>query len=193
MNSERMVWIPSPGVDGTDFTHRFGNGILERFFEVLPLGPPSRRGGRSRQHWSLRFSIGVEVLDIHAVVGKEIVQGERSPAVFFKGTNSLDESALCAKRCVDISKDVFGCLFLEVDIAAARDGDETSLDLIRQTSVSFIQKGCEFRFKVVFLIGLSNEIEDGKAFFSFRETQSTSEAAGGKWSGIRSASGRGWY
>ena len=69
---------------------------------------------------------------------------ERSSAVFFKGTNSLDESALCAKRCVDISKDVFGCLFLEVDIAAARDGDETSLDLIRQTSVSFIQKGCEF-------------------------------------------------
>lgn len=62
-----------------------------------------------------------------------------------------------------------------MDIAAARDGDETSLDLIRQTSVSFIQKGCEFRFKVVFLIGLSNEIEDGKAFFSFRETQSTSE------------------
>lgn len=80
-----------------------------------------------------------------------------------------------------------------MDVAAARNGDEAPLDFIRQTSVSFIQKGSEFRFKVVFLIGLSNEIEDGKAFFPFRETQSTSELLEEKWSGIRSASGRGWY
>lgn len=166
---------PSPGVDGTDFTHCFGNGLLERFFEVFPLVRLHAEAVEAGGIGPLRFSIGVEVLDVHAVVGKEIVQGKRSSAVFFKGADSLDELALCAKRCIDISKDVFGCFFLEMDIAAARDGDETSLDLIRQTSVSFIQKGSEFRFKVVFLIGLSDKIEDGEAFFPFRETQSASE------------------
>ena len=99
---------PSPGVDGTDFTHCFGNGLLERLFEVFPLVRLHAEAVEAGGIGPLRFSIGVEVLDVHAVVGKEIVQGKRSSAVFFKGADSLDELALCAKRCIDISKDVFG-------------------------------------------------------------------------------------
>ena len=83
----------------------------------------------------------------------------------------MDQFALHPQGRVDIGQNMFSGFFLQVDIAAAGNGDKALFDFFGKASVISVHQGHKFLFKVVLLVGLADEIQNRKAFFAFTETQ----------------------
>ena len=109
------------------------------------------------------------------IVVQKVCQRQLHAAVLGKGSRPGDQSGRIAVGSADIVQNVFGRFLFKLDVAAFGYGNKAFLDLPGHASGCVGEQRREFIFKVVFFVGLADEIQHGQAFFVFRQTQATAQ------------------
>ena len=98
------------------------------------------------------------------VVIQEVFERQLQPTVLRKGGRASHQPSRIAIGRADILQNVFGCLLLQLDIAALGNGHKTVLDLTAHAAGGIRQQRRKLIFKIVFSICLTDEVQHGQAF-----------------------------
>ena len=109
------------------------------------------------------------------VIVQEICQRELQSCVFLKRGDPHHQAGAIAVGRADIVEYVFCRLFLQLNITAFRQGDETILNLTRYAARSVGKQRSELILKVVFAVCLTDEVQNGQAFLIFGQTEPTTK------------------
>ena len=99
------------------------------------------------------------------VVVQEAGQAQREPCVLLKGGNAGHETSAVAVGRPDVVQYVLCRLLLQLDIAALGRRDESVLDLPGDAAGGVGEQRGEFVLEIIFSVCLTDEVENGQAFF----------------------------
>ena len=98
------------------------------------------------------------------VVIQEVFERQLQPTVLRKrGCTSHQPSCIAIGRA-DILQNVFGCLLLQLDIAALGDGHKTIFNFPAHAAGGIRQQRRKFILEIVLSIRLTDEVQHGQTF-----------------------------
>ena len=109
------------------------------------------------------------------IVIEEVCQRQLHTAIFGKGSYTGHQARGVAIGGTDIIQYVFGSFLFQLDVAALGNRNKAVFDFAGYAASCIRQQCRELIFKVIFLIGLTDEIQYGQAFFIFGQTQAAAQ------------------
>ena len=109
------------------------------------------------------------------IVVDEILQGKGKAAVLCEAFDTRNQTGTVTEGAANIRQNDFGSLLFQLDIAALRQCYKALFHLVLHAVIAVREQCSKLFFKIVFLVCLTDEIQNGQAFFSFRETQTAAE------------------
>ncbi len=109
------------------------------------------------------------------IIIQKITKCQFHAAIFCEGCRTCYKSCGIAVGSSDIFSDILGSLLFQLNIAALRNGYKAILNFTSDTPCGVGKQCCEFILKIIFLVCLADEIQNGQAFLILCQTQTTSK------------------